>query len=178
MSYTWVKVPSDHATLEGTKSHVRIERNIVRAGGLNRKVIDQTGFSCPAHRMATSRVLKVLVGAAFSVLSMALVVPTRAQEHAGVMLSEVLQVMDKHIPGYDEGYSTDVSEEICQLGDPRTLIGQDSPLFVDLKETSTSGELEISVTKYVWFLKSHTLIISGYDDGSCYAWIYVKPFGG
>tara|TARA_R110002020_G_scaffold78860_4_gene198129 strand:- start:2458 stop:2718 length:261 start_codon:yes stop_codon:yes gene_type:complete len=83
--------------------------------------------------------------------------------------------MDRVQPDADDGWSIEVSNEVCAGFDPLVVLREQSPLLVSVVETKAGGKSELHIGRTLWFLRGQKLVVSGYQDGNCVAWVYVKP---
>ena len=107
--------------------------------------------------------------------AMALLASVSALAASPIRLSALIALMDRVQPDADNGWSIEVTAEVCVDFDPQIVLKDLSPWLVSVDEIKVGGENELHVDRPLWFLRSQKLVVSGYKDGNCTAWIYVKP---
>jgi hypothetical protein len=91
--------------------------------------------------------------------------------------ARLFEIMDANVPSFDEGYSVEVTDEVCALDVDFSEVADHSNDFGG-HTVFVLGEEEVHFDRTLWFLKSQTLVISDLSKGQCLAWIYIKPFLG
>lgn len=92
-----------------------------------------------------------------------------------IRLAALIALMDQVQPDAAEGWSTEVNIDVCADFDPQVVVRERSTLLVSVEEKKIAGKSELHKSRGVWFLRGQKLVVSGYQDGDCDAWIYVKP---
>ena len=117
-----------------------------------------------------------LVAKALQIFSAVALLTSGSALAAGpIRLSALIALMDRVQPDADDGWSTEVTTEVCVDFDPQVVLKDQSPWPVRVDEKKVGGEHELHIGRSLWFLRSQKLVVSGYQDGNCAAWIYVKP---
>lgn len=101
---------------------------------------------------------------------------TIAAPGQSLSLHQILQLMDQNIPTGADGYSTDVTVDVCKGDEIDQILTEPSPWFVNVYEQKIFGKRELVISRTVWFFATQSLVIARLETPDCSAWIYVRPF--